>query len=188
MHLLDYTHEITQPILDGTADIVIPRRNPRLFKESYPGYMRTSELRVSAIYDRLMQRAGLMASNQSFDWFFGPVVFKNDPEIVALFLKQYDTDGSITSRIGGAPNPQMHSNGHYFPIIEALFLGRRVVSVEIPFVYPPMQLANETSPEKETVFRQIREKNAASYLLEAIHLLAHLQGDPRSKIAEALSP
>ncbi len=182
--LLNYLGEITQPIFEDIADIVIPERNSELFEKSYPSYMRKSELRVNAIYDWMMRRVGLMTNNQSSDWFFGPVVFKNDPEIVALFFKKYSLEDSIRSRIGAIPDPEKHSNGHYFPIIEALFQGKQVMSVEIPFVYPLVQLINETSAEKEAAFRNRREKDAASYLLEALHLVAYLRGDPRSKVAE----
>lgn len=87
--LVDYLSDISKPILDGQADIVIPKRNPNLFRESYPEYMWKSEIRVNDTYDWLMKKTRLMKPEESFDWFFGPVVFKNDPEIVAMFLKKY---------------------------------------------------------------------------------------------------
>lgn len=182
--LMDHLFEISKPISEANADIVIPKRNPQLFEQSYPDYMRELELRVNATYDRLMQRANLMTKGENFDWFFGPVVFKNDPAIVALFLKEYEIEGKIRSRIDAQPNPEMHSDGHYFPIIEALFRKMRVVSVEVPFVYPPMQKANEMSPEKIEEFEQKRKEDASAYRLETIHFRAYLKGDPRSKIRE----
>lgn len=129
-----------------------------------------------------MRKAELMTDRESFDWFFGPVVFKNDPEIVALFLKKYEIDGSIESRIGATTDPEMHSDGHYFPIIQALFEGKRVVSVEVPFVYPETQKANETSPEGIATFRKRRQLDGAAYRLEAIHFVEYLKNNPRSKI------
>lgn len=182
--LLDYLPKITGPVLDDTADVVIPSRNPELFRQFYPDYMRESELRVNATYDWIMRRAGCMIRDQSFDWFFGPVVFKNDPEIIALFLKRYRVDGSIRSRVGAIPNPEMHSDGHYFPIIEALFRRKRVVSVEIPFLYPSTQKANEMSPGKIEAFRQRRRIDGAAYRLEAIHFLEYLKGNLNSKFRE----
>lgn len=178
-------NKIFDPIFEEKAEIVIAARNPGLFKQSYPEYMRQSELRVNKTYDWLMRRAGLMTEEQSFDWFFGPVAFRNTPEVLSLFLKHYAVDASIRSRIGAQINPEMHSDGHYFPIIEALFNGLRVVSVEIPFVYPPLQKANETSPELIEDFKKRRALDAAAYRLEAIHLLAYLRGDSRSKIKAA---
>lgn len=183
----DYLAEISRPILAGDADIVIPKRNPKLGRESYPPYMWLSELNVNKTYDFIMKKAGLMEKDESFDWFFGQVVFKNDPEINALFLKKYAVDGSIRSRIGATPNPEMHSDGHYFPVIEALFNKKRVVSIEVPFVYPPEQKANEMSPEKRKDFEKRRIADGAAYRLEAIHFLAFLRGNPKSMIREVTS-
>lgn len=183
--LFDYLTKISSPILEDKAKIVIPKRKLNLFIESYPEYMRESELKVNATYDRLMKRENLMTKHESFDWFFGPVVFRNTPEVLSLFLKHYEVADSIRSRIGAQINPEMHSDGHYFPIIEALFNELRVVSVEIPFIYPPLQKANETTPEKMEEFKKRRILDAAAYRLEAIHLLAYLRGDPRSKIKAA---
>jgi len=182
--LIDHLAEISKPILEGQAEIVIPKRDSVLFEETYPGYMRESELRVNATYDWLVRRARLMTKDQSFDWFFGPVVFKNDPEIVSLFLKEYEVVGSIKSRIGAETNPEKYSGGHYFPIIEALYNGKKVVSVEIPFRYPETQQKNEMFEGVRTQFIERRNVDAAAYRLEALHFLAFLKGDPKSKIRE----
>lgn len=184
--LIDRLVEISKPILEGNADIVIPKRNPELFEQSYPDYMRKSELKVNATYNWLMRKAGLMTKDESFDWFFGPIVFKNDPEIVAFFLKGYEIENAIRSRAKAKPDPEMHSDGHYFPVIEALFKKMSVVSVEVPFVYPATQKANEMSPERLTAFREKRLLDADAYRLEAIHFLEFLKGNPRSQIREII--
>lgn len=180
--LIDHLAEISKPILEGKADVVIPKRKPELFNQTYPKYMRQSELRVNKTYDWLMKRAGFMAKGESFDWFFGPVVFRNDPEIVDLFLRQYSIVGSIRSRIGAQTDPEKNSGNHYFPIIEALFNRKEVLSVEVPFVYPESQFKNETSPEAIERFRQRRKQDGVAYRLEAIHFLAFLRGDEKDKI------
>lgn len=183
--LVDYLTEISQPIIAGHVDIVIPKRNQQLFYQSYPDYMKESEIRVNATYNWLMKRADLMTSDQSIDWFFGPVAFRNGPRILNLFLKKYEIVGTVKSRINDAePNPEKHSDGHYFPIIEALFNRIRVASIEIPFVYPPMQKANEESSERKPTFVKRRNENAATYCLEALHFLRLLQDNPRSQIRE----
>lgn len=180
--LMNHLAEITHPILDGDADIVVPARTSELFEQTFPGYMRDSELNVNRTYNWLMQCAKLLPKNEKLDWFFGPVVFKNDPEIVSYFLKEYRLKSPIRSRVGAQPDPELHSNSHYFPIIEALFRKKRVVSVEIPFVYPQTQKDNETSPEKIEGFKKRRKLDASAYRLEALHFLAYLQGKPESKI------
>lgn len=182
--LMDFLAEISEPILKGQTDIVVPKRNPQLFKDMYPPYMRESEIRVNATYDWLMQRAGLVGKGQSFDWFFGSVVFKNDPEIVSLFLKKYELDTPIRSRVGANPNPEVNSGSHYLPIIEALFNKLRVQSVEVPFIYPKAQRDNEMSEEKIAQFQARRKLDASAYRLEAIHFLAYLNNNPNSKIKE----
>ncbi|MBI3486198.1 hypothetical protein HY025_04660 [Candidatus Daviesbacteria bacterium] len=177
--------KITRPFWGERVDLVIPSREPVLFKQHFPDYMRESELQVNATYDWMMKRAELMGEDQSFDWFFGPVFFRNDPEIVALFLKKYEMYSPVKSRVGAKPNPEMHSDGHYFPIIQALFDKKKVEGVEIPFVYPPTQRANEMSSAKIATFRERRRKDAAAYRLEALHFLEYLKGNPKSKIKVA---
>lgn len=181
----DYAADISRPILEGKADIVVPSRNPELFEQYYPDYMRRSELRVNATYDRLMRQARIMTTDQSFDWFFGPVAFKNDPEIVGLFTATYGLNNLIRSRTKKVePDPTKHSNGHYFPIIEALFRGKKVTSVEIPFEYPEEQRLNEMHPDNIDDFSNRRKLDASAYRLEAIHFLAFLKGNIESKISK----
>lgn len=176
--LMDYLVEITKPILDGSADVVVPSRVKELFEKHYTSYMKEIEPHVNKTYNYLMHRNNLLPEGENFDWFFGPVVFKNDPEIIAYFLKEYGLRFPIKSRIGAQPNPEMHSDGHYFPIIEALFRGKRVVSVQVPFIYPKLQRLNEELVSQE----DRRLMDADAYRLEAVHFLACLRGDKRSKI------
>lgn len=173
---------------DKGAKIVIPSRNPELFQEHWPDYMRESELRVNAIYNWLMRIEGLMTNTQAYDWFFGPVFFRNDPEIVNLFLEKYEFegDGLTESRVLGAePNPEKHSDGHYFPIIRALFNNLEVEGVEIPYKYPLSQKLNESSPARIDMFKERRRKDAATYLLEAFNFVAYLKGLSESRIRPA---
>lgn len=189
LSLLDHLYEVSKPILDGTADIVIPTRNPKLFEETYPDYMRESEIRVNATYNRFLHRENLMPEDENFDWFFGPVVFKSDPEINELFLARYRVkdapanEKAIKSRNPHATaDPEKNSGSHYFPVIHALFLGKPVVSVEIPFVYPQTQRENELSSDMRGAFYMRRLADADAYRLEMLHFLAFLRGNPRSQI------
>lgn len=189
LSLLNHLSVITQPILDGTADIVIPARNPQLFQDNYPDYMRESEIRVNATYNRFLRRQKLMPEGENFDWFFGPIVFKNDPEINELFLATYilkDASGNekvIKSRNPNAvADPEKNSGSHYFPVIHALFLAKRVTSVEIPFIYPETQKDNELFPERREDFHKRRLADADAYRLEMLHFLAFLKSNPRSQI------
>lgn len=178
--LTDVLEVMAQPILDGTAQIVLPRRNPELFQETWPEYMRDSEIRVNKTYNRLLRRNGLL--QEDLDWFFGPVAISNDTEIVSLFLKIYRLKEPIRSRIDAEPDPEKHSGSHYFPIIEALWLGKVVQSVEIPYRYPSIQRGNEMSDKAKARFMQRRAEDASAYPLELIHFIEYLKGNPESKI------
>lgn len=171
--LMNFLEEITRPILEGEADIVIPKREDQLFEETYPDYMRESELKVNKRYDWMMRSAGLIGKNDHFDWFFGPVVFKNTPEVSSLFFKKYEATFS---------DPDQHSDGHYFPIIEALFNNKKVVGVEVPFSYPQTQKDNEMNPESMPRFNERRKQDADDYSREALHLRAFIRGFEGSKI------
>lgn len=181
---------IAKAISSGTQ-IVILARNPKLFEQSYPPYMRESELWVNRTYDRLMQQAKLTKKGDNFDWFFGPFAFVNEPKIVSLFLKQYQViEDRVRIRYNRVypfnPNPEMYSDGHYFPLIEALANKIPVSSVEVPFVYPSMQRENEMIAENlATCFRR-RKTDGNVYRYEAIHLLGYLKANPNSSIKEVI--
>lgn len=185
--IIEHLGEISAPILKKEADVVIPNRNSELYESTYPDYMRQSELKVNFTYNWLMQRSGLMGKDQSFDWFFGPLAFINDPEILNLFLKKYVLKGSIYNRSGYVSNPEINSNNHFFPVIESLFNNKNVIGVEIPFEYPSIQKINEVSDEQIDAFRDKRREQSAVYRLEALHFLAYLKGNPKSKIIECYS-
>lgn len=53
--LIDHLTEISKPILEGQADVIVLKRNAQLFEETYPDYMIESEFRVNRTYDWLMQ-------------------------------------------------------------------------------------------------------------------------------------
>ncbi len=175
--LIDFIEKLIQPILNDETDIVIPARNKALFKKSYPDYMVESEEKVNDTYNRLLQRKGLLTGN--LDWFFGPIIFHNNPDIISLFLEEYQINNKgIPSRNNRArlqPNSETYSGNHYFPIIKALWERKRVMSVEVPFKYPENQKENESAPQMRAVFEERRRKDAAAYRLELLHFLALLE-------------
>ncbi|MDP3987652.1 MAG: hypothetical protein Q8P80_00725 [Candidatus Levybacteria bacterium] len=184
--LIKHLKEISKPVLENGAHVVVLAREPNLFKESYPPYMYESEVKVNKTYDWLMRREKLIGKDESFDWFFGPVLFANDKNITDIFLKQYEIKGEIYSRIGAKSDPEKNSGNHYFPIIEALFKKKNVVSVEIPFEYPKIQKENEMFGESGEKSLERRTFDAAAYRLEAIEFLKLLRGE-KSKIKELLA-
>lgn len=88
----------------------------------------------------------------------------------------------IWSCVGALANPEIFSGSHYFSIIEALFNKMEVIGIEIPYIYPETQRENEMSIDNIATFQVRRTITASAYLLEALHLVALLRGDERTKI------
>lgn len=170
--------QITYPIIYDKADIVIPGRDPELFKKTYPPYMYKSEIKVNGIYNRVLQARGHL--REDLDWFFGPVVFRNDPKVVSLFLERYEFDTSGMGTFEGI-DPERRSNTHYFPIVKALYNGFKVVPVNnLPFSYPDTQRQNELA--LEAIFSERRRHDRFNYLYEFYHFVRYLEGNPKSRI------
>lgn len=166
-NLSPFIDEIAAPLLENKADIVIPSRPPEVLG-SWPKYQVDSELEVNASIDRILRRYGLISKKQSFDWFLGPIVFSTREEVSKLFLDQYSLTRDIKSK-NGVPDPEKHSGSHYLPVVRALSLGMRVVSVEIPYSYPELQRLNETALETIQAFEERRITDGRVYRLEILH-------------------
>jgi len=115
--LIPFVPQIIEPIKQGKAKIVVPRRTPAAW-ESYPKFQRASERTANMAYK--------FATGLDVDIFFGPVAFRCD--MLPYFLNCNPTE------FGAADNYIQH----YAPV----FANRdfhRVASVEIDFRYPPGQ-------------------------------------------------
>lgn len=178
--LLDFIPEITKPILEGNADIVCPKREQKHFKSSYPDYMYEFETEGIKIYNEALFAHGLLTSETAdMDNFFGPRIFRNEKQIVNLFLSRYIFRTSkyvLDSKLMG---PDEHSNVQAFPIIQALKKHMKVVSVEIPFVYPRLQKENEEAAAQDT-FVEKRKLQRLSLLVDLFHFLSFLDKNKNS--------
>lgn len=171
--LIDFAEEITKPIFNGKADIVIPKREDKLFRETYPDYMYESEVEGNKLYLEQLKLQGLLGS-EDLDLFFGPRVFANNPKVLNLFLKL--SFSKVSAKPGGKQyfDPEEYANAQFFPIVYALKKRLRVVGVEIPFVYPKLQKDNETRGAK-SYFEEKRKSQKLGILLELMHLLNYLK-------------
>lgn len=169
--ILDYVAELTTPIFEGKADIVVPKREDKLFKSSYPSYMYESEVEGNNLYNQHLRLSKLLPDTaDDLDMFFGPRVFRNDPNILSLFMKKFNLRIHHMHLPKDYFDPEEYSNASYFPIISALKKKLRVVSVEIPFVYPKMQKENEEVGELQ-VFIEKRKAQRLSLLLDLMYFL-----------------
>src|SRR3989344_6792736 len=87
--LLDSITKITKPVLEGKADMVIPKRNPELFRKTHPLYMYESETEGNKIYNEVLRTNNLLRNREDFDLFFGPRVIANKKQVVNLFTNKY---------------------------------------------------------------------------------------------------
>jgi hypothetical protein len=167
----DCLPDIVLPILEGKAEIVIPKRNDELFKKSYPLYMYESEIELNYLYNEYLKLHGLLPRDlENVDLCFGPRVIKNDPKILRLFMRRYLFSIGEHQLSGNLYSPEEYSNVQFFPIIQAIKKGLRIESIEVPFSYPVLQKENETIGQLE-IFIQKRKNQRLSVLLDLIHFL-----------------
>jgi hypothetical protein len=179
--ILTYLPQITQPLLDGQADIVIPKRELTAFKSTYPGFQYLSEEEGNKLYNEYMHLHHGQHIEENFDMFFGPRAFRNNPAILRLFYQKY------LFRLGDHIfkeqffDPEQLSNAIFFPIVLALKKGFRVRSIEIPFRYPRLQKENEEKGNR-LFFEEKRQMQRLALLVELMHFLSYLDHNRRSKI------
>lgn len=172
--ITDCMNLIVSPILHGDADVVVPKREEVLFKKSYPDYMFESEVEGNIMYNEALRANGLLSSHQDdLDVFFGARVFRNNRQMLKNLLSHYEAhpfDSLIEHKLF---NLEEYSNAQFFPVVKALTKGLKVVSVEVPFVYPEKQKENEQFGEKE-LFLLKRRHQRLTIIIELMHFLGYL--------------
>ncbi len=139
----EFIPQIMRPILEGEADIVVPKRNPELHQRTYPTYQWESEVAANKRYNDLLHKTGLLPTDQFLDIFFGPVAFRNAPAVLQLFLERYNFTLPTLTGIRRFVEPENWSDGYFFSVVKALHQGLKVASVEVDFKYPEKQKQNE---------------------------------------------
>lgn len=136
---------LVEPILKGRADIVVPKRQEGLFSSSYPDYMHESEMYANKKYNDILHESKILSPGKFFDFFFGPVVYSVKPKILKLFLESFDLNLKKEPVVGAREylNSDDFFNSQILGIVKALSIGIKVISVEVPFVYPITQKENE---------------------------------------------
>lgn len=162
-------------VLNGTADVVVPKREVTLFKKYYPDYMFESEIEGNLLYNEGLRSAGLITTHEDdLDVFFGARVFKNDKKMLKELFSRYRAhpfNSIIAHRLFDF---EEYSNTQFFPVVKALSSGRKVVSVTVPFVYPEKQKENEERGERE-LFVLKRRYQKLTIIIELMHFLGFLE-------------
>ena len=172
--ITDCLKEIVSPIINGTTDIVIPKRNEKLFKETYPNYMYESEIEGNETFNEELKSHKLINPHESFDMFFGPRVFKNDKKILAIFMKEYIFKVDHLAFPKWYFDAEELSNTNFFPAVAALRKGYKVISVEVPFKYPHIQKLNEEGKNRH-FFEDKRKMQRIAITIELLHFVSFLE-------------
>lgn len=172
--------QIARPLLEGKADIVVPKREEGLFKSTYPLYMYDSEIEGNCIYHEALVSNNIIPQKfPPLDIFFGPRAFKNDKKILALFKRKYVFSGlSILEKLYG---PDIYSNVLYFPIVSALKKKLKVANLAVPFRYPKIQKENEDIGARD-IFIEKRNLQRVSILIDLMHFLSYLEKKKSSRV------
>lgn len=173
--LLDFIPQMTKPIAEEKTEIVIPKREDRLFKKTYPPYMYESEIEGNKLYNEILRTHGFLKNREDFDMFFGPRIFVNSSKIVRLFTKPYHLKIAKNSYLNSYFDFEDYSTTQYFPLILALKKGVKILSAEIPFSYPKLQKDNEERGERKH-FEEKRKYQRLSILIDLLYFLNSLRG------------
>lgn len=166
-------HQLVESVLQGKADIVIPRRSENLFKSTYPQYMYESETEGNRIYNEALRSNNILSRTMpNFDWFFGPRAIKNDKKVIALLKRKYVFTG--VSFLENLYSPDQYSNVQFFPIVAALKKKLRVLDVEVPFRYPEIQKENEDIGARD-IFILKRNLQRVTLLIDLMHFISYLE-------------
>lgn len=178
----DCLPEAILPILKGEADIVVPKRDETLFKEYYPDYQVEYERKSNKLANSLLRSNGLLAAtSEDLDLWFGPKFFRNDPEILELFLQRYEMPKRPGMKLDQITDPSLWPNAVFFPIIAALHKKLKVVSVDVLYVHPSEQTQIEADSDE---FRRKRDIQYKNIITSAIHFVRMLKGDSKSRLRQ----
>jgi len=160
-----------RPILDDSADIVVPSRDENAFS-SYPYYQAEFEIESNKVWNDILRRHGLLSEGaEDLDAWVGTRFFKNEPEIVNIFLSKYRFKTPIQSRIDQY-SPELWPNAIFLPLMVALKKGYKIVGQNVPYEHPQEQKQNETdSPE----FVDKRAKQQAVILTTTVLFARYLE-------------
>lgn len=176
-----------RPILDGEADIVVPKRIDASFT-TLPEYQAETEQKANRSYNKALrlhlQEKGLpveelLPEGRDIDFWFGVRLLANRPEVVELFTEEYEFkpgewEWHKNIRV------DMYSNPLFYPVAEALYRKLRVETIEIPYMHPAVQtkfeegkleLTEKEADKRKKEYDKKRNAQRRNILVELGHLL-----------------
>lgn len=182
----DCLFDIVKPILNHDADIVIPKRDPKLFEKTYPEFQYQSERLGNNEIHRMLKQYGVYSGHEVFDFFFGASVFRNDSRMISLYQNIFSLKMSNKTIPNEYLDPEEFSDTLFFPPILGLTKDYRVRPVIIPFTYPVIQKQNEEIGAKK-MFMEKRINQQLGVLAQIRQLLLYLAHDTMSKLVKIKS-
>lgn len=158
------------PLLKDEADLVIPSRSPESF-DNYPSYQIKTEQRGNGEVNSFLREHSLLKpEDQDLDYWFGPRLLQNKPELVELFMERYlycDPESLVDRWV------------LMIPVIAALERGFRVKSVPVNYTHPVEQ---RTAEEGDENFNRKRDEQYRHFVSAAREYVYLRENDPRCKI------
>ncbi len=178
--ITDCLPQTVQPILDGEADIVAPKRIQSSYDSLPPNQAKEEQWSNQLINNMLRKRGILKEEQEDIDFKVGVKAFANKPEVVDLFMQRYKFKPADT-KLHQLVNLDQYNNPLFFPVIEALRKGMRVKSVDVPYVHPRIQTDFEFGrPE----FDEKRNWQKRELITGIIHFIRRIENSRKKRIAK----
>lgn len=152
-------------IESNKGDIVIPCRHHCDFA-TYPAYQAKSEQCANTMYNGLLRLNGLYSGECDLDMFFGPRVFSRT--MIEYFMRCYEFIPKQGVPAFERINPGKYSNALFFPVVNALRDGMRVLPVTVGYTHPLPQTEIESG---DPTLEQKRDQQCSGIVNELVQLL-----------------
>jgi hypothetical protein len=153
------------PILQGNADVVIPKRDTFAFM-TYPDEQVRWEQDANKKFSEILRQNDLLPRNaEVLDVWFGPRLFKNDPDILKFFLHQWERDDTPSNKKDVKMDPDLWAGATFLPVVAKLYQDKldgkppRVVSVPVAYTHPYEQTITEQDSPVFTAKREQQSRN-----------------------------
>jgi len=165
-----------QPIIKGDADVVVPKRDPFAFL-TYPDYQVEWEHGANDEFNKILRDNGLLPKkSENLDVWFGPRLLRNDPDVLELFLHQWERDDTHPDIKDAMMDPELWAGAIFLPIVAKLYKDKldgnspRVVSADVQYIHPKEQ----TRTEQDSPFFRDKREQQSKNILNATAALAQV--------------
>lgn len=185
--MVDSLLKAAQPILEGKADVVVPKRDAKAFA-TYPDYQAVWENRANEEFNRQLKDHGLLPQDaEELDVWGGTRLLKNDPNVLKFFTHQWELDQNDPKFDEGKMDPELWPNALFLPVIGTLWKDRisgnppSVISVPVDYKHPAEQTAMEQDSPAFQAKRKQQFENIIGATAALLQVLEHDAAQPKEK-------